>query len=111
MELKFFTQEAYIYSPTYYSLLKGSRGTKDGNYPFVDMTADIVISDIIELDEDENEIPKINVLVTNEKWKDPLKDEYGHTERVSFNFEMTINDAVYLHKYLEAFLKINSINR
>ena len=103
MILKFFTQQAYIASPTFHKHFEGKHETRDQDYPFVNMTADIIISE----SGDENDNPQIDVSVHNKMWDDPLTDKDGNTEPIHLNFTMDRKEVAYLHKYLEAFLKTN----
>jgi len=103
MTLKFFTQKVYIASPTFYNHFERKRETTGRDFPFVQMTADIFISE----SQDEQYNPEIDFSINNKMWDDPAKDEDGNTQAISLNFTMDRKEAAYLHKYLEAFLKSN----
>lgn len=103
MTLKFFTQNVYIASPTFYNHFEGKHETTGQDFPFVQMTADIFISE----SQDEQDNPEIDFLIHNKMWDDPAKDKNGDTQAISLKFTMDRKEAAYLHKYLEAFLKSN----
>ena len=101
MTYKFFTQDAYISSPTFHKLLDG----REDSYPDVNMTADIIFHEGVIEDKDEEEHSVLHVSILNRMWDDPESGEDGKTEKVSIHFDMNRKEAAYLHKFIEAFLE------
>jgi hypothetical protein len=95
MELKFFTQRIWMCSPTYWKIFKGKWETKDQEKPIVKMTADISVDD----NYGDNHLL---FHIVNRMWDDPTGKK---DKEVSVSFVLTHEQIIYLHSFLEAFLK------
>jgi hypothetical protein len=104
MELKIFKQNSWIASETFYNHFEGKHPTSKQDYPYVSMTTDIIVSPEIC---DTN--PTIKFRVINQMWEDPTPDEDGDTNPISFGFEFSLEEVIYLNKFLESFIKNNKI--
>ncbi len=93
-----------MHSPTYHKAFEGKWAIHDQDYPYVNMTADIMFS-TEDQEEKGEEWTELNISIHNKMWDDPLQDDEGNTEHFSVNFSMSREEVIYLKKYLEAFLE------
>lgn len=90
-----------ISSGTYYNFFKGKFPALDGEYPLLEMAADVSFSD--ERDE-------LDLTIINSMWKDPLdlkKEGFTSDNRIDMSVTLTIEQVEYLYKFLKSFLKNN----
>lgn len=102
MELKIFTQSAFISSETFYNHFEGKHETSKVDYPYVSMTIDLIVS---ENEDDSN--PELDFRIENKMWDDPTKNEDGETDAIAIGFSLNLKEVQYLQKHIEAFLKTN----